>query len=99
MQANNQAGKLLEALKKKWEFLPIDLKPHYKNKITKLQEKYQKIGKSVKRLEVIFNDETNREKLNIQNRKGVCKQSFISNFSLDKRRIRLRPQRKIIEKH
>jgi len=35
MQAYNQAGKLLESLKKKWEFLPIDIKPHFKNKITK----------------------------------------------------------------
>lgn len=65
MQAYNYSGKLLETMKKKWEFLTIDIKPHFKNKITKLQERYQKIGKSVKRLEIIFNDETNREKLNI----------------------------------
>lgn len=66
-----QANKLLMEMKKKWEFLPGDSKAQYKFKITKFQERYQKISVSSKRITERLDDEQNRAKLNMNAHKGV----------------------------
>ena len=38
----------MKLVKKKWEFLDMDDKMHYKNKITNLQDKSSKLAKKVR---------------------------------------------------
>ena len=44
-------------VKKKWEFLDMDDKMHYKNKITNLQDKSSKLSKKVRQIKVNLGNE------------------------------------------
>ena len=63
--------KNMTLVKKKWEFLDMDDKMHYKNKITNLQDKSSKLSKKVRQIKVNLGNEIDRTKLNMQAKKGV----------------------------
>ena len=63
----------MDLVKRKWEFLPMDDKMHYKNKITSLQDKSAKLKKKVNQVKANLGTEIDRTKLNMQAKKGVSK--------------------------
>ena len=63
----------MKLVKKKWEFLDMDDKMHYKNKITNLQDKSSKLAKKVRQIKSNLTNEIDRTKLNMNAKKGVSK--------------------------
>ena len=66
----------MKLVKKKWEFLDMDDKMHYKNKITNLQDKSSKLAKKVRQIKSNLTNEIDRTKLNMNAKKGVSRNNI-----------------------
>ena len=85
-----QSENLQMQMVKKWEMLAPSDKGHYKQKLTRFKDEYNKLKTRFRKAEDRFNDEENRNKLNNFKAQGV---SLLPNFIFC---VFIRPKKSLI---